>query len=213
MARALRGDAQAVLAGEGQRGGHVAGVLGEHDSGGVLVGGEVPGHAGGVPGRVAGDDRVAGETLTEGVDVEGGGFGGHRVTVVRPYCGAMPGAELDALRRALDAFNRRDYAAWVAECDPAFTNVPPRDWPESAPAAGAAAVWDVLTEATFELSQATVVGDRLVGLIASQVQGRASGATVPWRFWAVVTFRDGRALRVEWYADREEALQVARATR
>jgi len=142
------------------------------------------------------------------------------VTLVRPYCGAMPGADLDAFRRALDAFNRRDYAAWAAECDPEFTNIPPRDWPESAPALGAAAVWDVLTEATelwgettFELSQATVVGDRLVGLIASQVQGRASGATVPWRFWAVVSFRDGRALRVEWYADREEALQLARATR
>jgi ketosteroid isomerase-like protein len=36
-----------------------------------------------------------------------------------------------------------------------------------------------------------------------------SGATVPWRYWAVVSFRNGKALRIEWYTDRAEAVQAA----
>jgi hypothetical protein len=78
----------------------------------MLVGGEVPGHAGGVPGRVAGDDRVAGETPAERVDVEGGGLRRHGVTLVRPYCGAMPGADLDALR--VEWYADREEALQVA---------------------------------------------------------------------------------------------------
>lgn len=128
----------------------------------------------------------------------------------------MAAGNLDVFRRALDAFNRGDFEAWEAECDPEFTDVPPRDWPESESVTGAGAVWRFLAEATelwgdttFESSQATVVGERVVALVESEVQGRASGATVRWRFWAVVSFRDGRAVRVEWYTDRDEALAVA----
>jgi ketosteroid isomerase-like protein len=51
--------------------------------------------------------------------------------------------------------------------------------------------------------------DRAIALVASEVQGRVSGATVPWRYWAVVSFRNGKALRIEWYTDRAEAVQAA----
>ena len=127
----------------------------------------------------------------------------------------MPDADLDVFRRAFDAFNRRDFAAWEAECDPEFTDVPPRDWPENEPVHGRGPVWRFLDEATelwghptFEYSEATMVGGRVVALVASDVQGRVSGATVPWRYWVVVSFRDGKALQIEWYADRAEAVRA-----
>ena len=49
--------------------------------------------------------------------------------------------------QALDAFNRRDRASWAALSDPELENVPPRDWPESDPLRGYAAVWDFFVEA------------------------------------------------------------------
>ena len=42
----------------------------------------------------------------------------------------MSQENLKLFREALDAFNRRDRAAWLALYDPRFENVPPRDWPE-----------------------------------------------------------------------------------
>jgi ketosteroid isomerase-like protein len=128
----------------------------------------------------------------------------------------MPDADLDVFRRALDAFNRRDFAAWEAECDPEFTDVPPSNWPENEPTHGRGPVWRFLDEATelwghptFEYSEVTMVGNRVVALVTSEVRGRASGATVPWRYWAVVSFGDGKALQIEWYADRAEAVRAA----
>ena len=53
----------------------------------------------------------------------------------------------ETLRTALDAFNRRDKEAWIANCDPEIENVPPREWPESAPLRGPEAVWAFFVEA------------------------------------------------------------------
>jgi len=37
----------------------------------------------------------------------------------------------------------------------------------------------------------------------------APGSTgVPWGFWQVVAFRDGKVCRFEWYTDRADALDA-----
>jgi ketosteroid isomerase-like protein len=41
------------------------------------------------------------------------------------------------------------------------------------------------------------------------MRGTASGAAVAWSYWHVVSFRQGKALRSEWFADRTEALEAA----
>ena len=46
---------------------------------------------------------------------------------------------METLRLGLDAFNRRDKAAFVAICDSQVENVPPKEWPENAPIQGAEA--------------------------------------------------------------------------
>jgi ketosteroid isomerase-like protein len=52
----------------------------------------------------------------------------------------------ESVRRAVDAFNRRDRATWLALCDPDIEWRPPAEWPESAPIRGAEAVWDFMIQ-------------------------------------------------------------------
>ena len=123
---------------------------------------------------------------------------------------------METLRQALDAFNRRDAAAWLALCHPELENVPPRDWPEADTIRGHEAVWDRYVEA-FEAWGEVALGhaemievgnDRVVAHVQGDVEGKASGAGVVLSFWQVVSFRNGLAMRIEWFADRAEALEA-----
>jgi ketosteroid isomerase-like protein len=118
---------------------------------------------------------------------------------------------------ALDAFNRRDKAAFLALCDPEYENVPPRTWPESASLRGAEAIWDFFVAgqepwegASFEVGELIDAGnDTIVAEQRAEVRGKASGAIVAWRYWHVITYRDAKALRSEWFVTRDEALEAA----
>jgi ketosteroid isomerase-like protein len=67
--------------------------------------------------------------------------------------------------------------------------------------------WD---QAVFDYSEFVQAGEnRLVAHFAGAVQGKASGAHVAWDYWQVGTFRDGKVLRIEWFAGRAEALKAA----
>jgi ketosteroid isomerase-like protein len=124
---------------------------------------------------------------------------------------------VESMRQAFDAVNRGDRAACLALWDPALLNVPPRDWPESDPIHGREAVWDFFTEANeqWEDSRYTFAelidagNDKVAAWVRAEMRGKASGAGVPWSFWQVVTFHNGKALRFEWFADRAEALEAA----
>jgi|SRR5215217_4174437 len=129
----------------------------------------------------------------------------------------MSQENVETLRRGLDAFNRRDKADWVAAFDPDAENIPPREWPESAPVRGAQAIWDFYVEAVgaweegpFEWGELIEVGtDKIVANQRREMRGKASGAGVVWSYWVVFTFRDGKALRSEWFADRGDAFEAA----
>jgi ketosteroid isomerase-like protein len=126
----------------------------------------------------------------------------------------MSQGNVESLRQGLDAFNRRDSAAWLAFCDPELENLPPRDWPESDPIRGPEAVWDFYVEAqdaweegSFQYVELIDTGnDTVVADMRRVAQGKASGASVAWRYWQVCTFRNGKALRIEWFAERVDAL-------
>jgi ketosteroid isomerase-like protein len=129
----------------------------------------------------------------------------------------MSQENVETFREALDAFNRGDRAAFLALCDPDYENVPPRDWPESAPIRGRNAIWDFFVqgqepweEASFEVGELIDAGnDTVVAEQRAQMRGKASGAEVMWSYWHVVTFRHGKALRSEWFTDRAQALDAA----
>ena len=123
-------------------------------------------------------------------------------------------------RRGLDVFNRRDSDAWIVICDPGVENFPPRDWPESSPLRGPEAIWDFFVASqdsweegsyefreVIELSPDTVAAD-----MHREVRGKTSGASIDWSYWVVFTFRDRRLLRMEWFSDRDEAVEAATDT-
>ena len=51
--------------------------------------------------------------------------------------------------------------------------------------------------------------DKVFSHVRGEMQGKASGASVAFSYWTVSTFRNGKVLRVEWFADRDEALEAA----
>jgi ketosteroid isomerase-like protein len=120
------------------------------------------------------------------------------------------------MRRTLDAFNRADKAAWLAEHDPDVVMIPAREWPENAPIRGAAAIWDFYIAATdtwdeglSQIDEAIDSGDTVVINSRRAARGRASGADVEFNYWIVATFRSGKPIRLEWFATRPEALEAA----
>jgi ketosteroid isomerase-like protein len=129
----------------------------------------------------------------------------------------MSQENVESMRRSLDAFNRRDKAAWLATFDPEAELVPAREWPENAPVRGAQPIWDFYVEVTgawdedrFELGEVIdSETDKIVANTRRETRGKASGAAVAFSYWLVGTFRDGRTIRAEWFADRAEALEAA----
>lgn len=131
----------------------------------------------------------------------------------------MSRGNLEVTRQLLASFNRRDKAGWLTACDPAMENVPSGDWPETAPVQGAEAVWDYLVAVTetwdgveFEWGELIDAGpDKVVANQRAEPQGKASGAAVVWSFWVVITLREGKPLRLEWFTTRAEALAASGA--
>jgi ketosteroid isomerase-like protein len=133
------------------------------------------------------------------------------------YLGQVGSGIEETVRRGLDAFNRRDREAWLEVVEPDVVNLPPHDWPEPAPVRGREAVWDFFIAGNepwdagaFELVELIEVpDDRAIVHIRAEMKGKASGAAVIWSFWMLVTLRDRRFARMEWYAEREDALAAA----
>ena len=124
---------------------------------------------------------------------------------------------VETYHRALDAFNRRDKEAWLATAHPELENHPPRNWPEQEVIRGAGAVWDFYVEVfdSFVDGGLRLVGpveesrNALVGEVAASVKGRASGAETEWRYWQVLELRDGKAIRVAWFSEGDDARRAA----
>ena len=128
----------------------------------------------------------------------------------------MSQENVETCRQVLDAFDRRDRAAWLAPFDQAFEVVPDRSWPEAGVISGREAVWDfyVSVAETFGMDSADAEiidagRDKVLVHRSAQVRGQASGANVLFGYSVVTTFRDGKIVRDQWFADRAEALKAA----
>jgi ketosteroid isomerase-like protein len=129
----------------------------------------------------------------------------------------MSPENMENWRLGLDAFNRRDKFAYLALADPEFEWFPPAPWPENATIRGREAVWDFIVkmdepwgEGSYEAIELINGGDEKVAArVGRPVQDKASGADAEFEYWNVVTFRDGKQLRSEWFTDRSEALEAA----
>ena len=125
-----------------------------------------------------------------------------------------------ALRDAYAAFNRGDMDAAVASLDENIEWIEPQEFPgggtyqgrESAKRylAQSRAAW---AEVTSEPEQFIPAGNRIVVLVHARVRARvrAKGSN-EWqdvRLADVYTFRDGKAIQMRAFADRDEALRWA----
>ena len=131
---------------------------------------------------------------------------------------AMSHENVEIMRTMLDAFDRRDRAAWLAlhvrECEV----IPSAMWPEVDAIRGREAAWDFYVEVAEPFqrrplapdTEAVDAGPDKVALHhQTVVRGRASGAHVELNYWVILTFREGKVLRDEWFTDRAEALEAA----
>ena len=120
-------------------------------------------------------------------------------------------------RQSLDAFDRRDRAAWLATRGRDFEVIPSAMWPEVDAIRGREAAWDFYIEVTETFERYPVRNselldagpDKVLTHLRNEARGRASGAEVEVNFWIVTTFREGRIVRDEWFTSRAEALEAA----
>jgi ketosteroid isomerase-like protein len=88
---------------------------------------------------------------------------------------------------------------------------------ESAPVRGREAAWDFgleleepWQEGVGEITELIEAGnDRTVMGTARDVRGKTSGVEGKLEYWAVISFRGGRIVRIEWFSDRSDALEAA----
>jgi ketosteroid isomerase-like protein len=129
----------------------------------------------------------------------------------------MSEENVEIVRQGLEAFDRRDRAAWLAFFDQECEVVTSRFWPEAAPVRGPEAIWEFYVKVVepferYPVRNSEVVdagADKVLVHARNEVHGRASGAKVEFNYWVVTTIREGRAVRQEWFADRAEALEAA----
>jgi ketosteroid isomerase-like protein len=129
----------------------------------------------------------------------------------------MSEENVESVRRITDAQNRGDRAAWLANTRPDVVMIPAREWPENAPIRGAEAIWDFYGEVggtweagSFELAEIIDSGaDAVAANLRRQTRGKASGVGVDFNYWVVTTHRKGKTARIEWFSNRDEALEAA----
>jgi ketosteroid isomerase-like protein len=123
----------------------------------------------------------------------------------------------EIFREMLAAFDRRDRDTWLANCHEDYESTPSAMFPEAHVIHGREAVWDFYLEVAEQFESvdfapeaeiAEAGADKLLVHQSTLVRGRASGAEVVLDYWIVITFRDGRVARDEWFADRRAALEA-----
>ena len=71
------------------------------------------------------------------------------------------------------------------------------------------AMLDVMDEPRIEAEEIIDAGERVIIAIRISGRGRGSGIGVEASWFHVVTERENKAVRIEWYASRKEALEAA----
>jgi ketosteroid isomerase-like protein len=127
----------------------------------------------------------------------------------------MPEANVESATRLVEAFNRGDVEAVLAELHPEIEFIPRR-----APITGAYHghsgvrqffadnqesfdVFQVENEETYDL------GDRVLGIGKLRIRGKGSGVDVTAVTGVILTFSEGKVIRFEDFGERAKALAAA----
>ena len=130
----------------------------------------------------------------------------------------MSHENVEIVKRAIDAFNRRDLEAWLAEWDarceyrPAMERDMAGDDDSFRGHQGLRRWWQEMSDAWSylhtDVHEIRPVADRVFTSVTLSGKGRVSGAEMEASFFLVGTIRDGKVLSSRDYADREQALKA-----
>jgi ketosteroid isomerase-like protein len=131
----------------------------------------------------------------------------------------MSAQNVEAVRRAWEAFNRGDLETFFADtaADVEFEEDPV--FPEAAIFRGREEIraylegfQEAMADHRFEVEELRDLGDRVLALMHETARGTSSGADVDQRPVFLYEFRDGLIVRVRAYLDRAEGLAAAGAS-
>ena len=128
----------------------------------------------------------------------------------------MSGENVERVREANAAFNRRDLDTWIEFFDPEIEYHDAPGLPGGGVHRGrdafrrhAEGYIEAWSKSRVEIEEIRPVGDRVVARIRYVGVGRATGIQVETQgFGVVYEFREGRCLRVWQFADHAEALEA-----
>ena len=128
----------------------------------------------------------------------------------------MSQENVDKAREFIAAYNRRDFDAAVANFDPEIEWVmPARQRSDSGRGPGAVIrFWEAIDETMDELQlepqEFIDAGDRVATRLRHHGRGKGSGVEIDEELYhQVATFRDGQIVRMEYFADWDEALAAS----
>jgi ketosteroid isomerase-like protein len=121
-------------------------------------------------------------------------------------------AETEALKKAYAAFNRNDIAATVEALDPQIEWTEPAEFPGAGTYHGHEAVKAYLSQSRADWAEGSseperfiVAGDKIVVFVRARARLRASTEWHDTRLADVFTFRNGKAIQMRAFADRQQA--------
>jgi ketosteroid isomerase-like protein len=131
----------------------------------------------------------------------------------------MSQENVEAFKRGLDAYNRRDTEAMLPNLDPEVEWYPALE----VPLEGEAAVYrghegvrelirstdETLGEIRAEFSEIRDLGDRIVATGHLRIRGMGSGAESESPVGCVAEFKGGKLIRMRTYLDPNDALEAA----
>jgi hypothetical protein len=121
----------------------------------------------------------------------------------------MSTENVEAVFRATEAWNRDDYATWIAYCHPEL------EWSTALETyrgvAGAKEAWETFKAYDLKTRHSDVrdLGESVLALGEVTTVGPSTGLTTGSELGQVVTFRDARAIRIRDFSTHAEALEAA----
>jgi ketosteroid isomerase-like protein len=124
---------------------------------------------------------------------------------------------VELVRRANDAFNRRDVDAWLSFYSPDIVYRPVPSFTDSQERRGLGAMRRFMEEwhdawaedYTTEAESIREYGDVVIALLRFSGHAKASGVEVAGGIFEVYGFHDGKIVSVEDFTDRADALRAA----